>query len=166
MALSPQVSRLLERGLYEVKCAAECVALAPTPSPRPSSSFAVLALRTRPKIGVGEHLLGRVLDAVGRPLDDRPLAEASTICPVESVPPPAMKRERIREPFVTGVRSIDAMVTLGRGQRLGIFAGSGVGKSVLLGMIARHAKADVAVIALVGDRGREVRDFIEGELGV
>jgi FliI/YscN family ATPase len=76
-----------------------------------------------------------------------------------------MERERIREPFVTGVRSIDGLATLGQGQRLGIFAGSGVGKSVLLGMIARHARADVAVIALVGERGREVRDFIEEDLG-
>jgi len=116
-------------------------------------------------MGVGAHLLGRVLDADGRPLDGRPLAEPEARYPLESAAPPAMDRERIREPFVTGVRSLDGFTTVGRGQRLGIFAGSGVGKSTLLGMIARHAKADVAVIALVGERGREVRDFIEEDLG-
>jgi flagellum-specific ATP synthase len=125
----------------------------------------VVALGRRPTVGVGEHLLGRVLDADGRPLDGRPLAAPEALYPLETAAPPAMERERIHEPFVTGVRSIDAFATLGRGQRLGIFAGSGVGKSVLLGMIARHARADVAVIALVGERGREVRDFIEEDLG-
>ena len=125
----------------------------------------VVALGSRPTMGVGAHLLGRVLDADGRPLDGRPLAEPEARYPLESAAPPAMNRERIREPFVTGVRSLDGFTTVGRGQRLGIFAGSGVGKSTLLGMIARHAKADVAVIALVGERGREVRDFIEEDLG-
>jgi flagellum-specific ATP synthase len=125
----------------------------------------VVALGRRPTVGVGEHLLGRVLDADGRPLDGRPLAAPETLYPLEAAAPPAMERERIHDPFVTGVRSLDAFTTLGRGQRLGIFAGSGVGKSVLLGMIARHARADVAVIALVGERGREVRDFIEEDLG-
>ena len=124
----------------------------------------VVALGRRPTIGVGEQLMGRVLDADARPLDGRPLAPADTFYDVEVPAPAALARERIREPFVTGVRSIDAMLTLGRGQRVGIFAGSGVGKSTLLGMIARHAKADVAVIALVGERGREVRDFLEEEL--
>lgn len=125
----------------------------------------VVALGRRPVLGVGDHLLGRVLDADGRPLDGRPIASPSDHYPLEWPAPLAMDRERIREPFVTGIRSIDSLVTLGRGQRLGIFAGSGVGKSVLLGMIARHAKIDVAVIALVGERGREVRDFIEEDLG-
>jgi flagellum-specific ATP synthase len=125
----------------------------------------VVALGRRPTLGVGPGLLGRVLDADGHPLDDRPLAAPETLYPLETSAPPAMDRERIREPFVTGVRSIDGFVTVGRGQRLGIFAGSGVGKSVLLGMIARHSRADVAVIALVGERGREVRDFIEEDLG-
>jgi FliI/YscN family ATPase len=125
----------------------------------------VVALGRRPTLGVGAHLRGRVLDADGRPLDGRPLAAADTFYDLEVPAPPALARERIREPFVTGVRSIDALLTLGRGQRVGIFAGSGVGKSTLLGMIARHARADVAVIALVGERGREVRDFIEEELG-
>ncbi len=125
----------------------------------------VVALGRRPTIGVGEHLLGRVLDADGQPLDGKPLGEPASLRPIESAAPMAMDRERIRDPFVTGIRSIDGLVTLGRGQRLGIFAGSGVGKSVLLGMIARHARIDVAVIALVGERGREVRDFIEEDLG-
>ena len=125
----------------------------------------VVALGRRPTVGVGDHLLGRVLDADGNPLDGRPIAEPKTRYPLERSAPLAMERERITEPFVTGVRSIDGFTTLGRGQRLGIFSGSGVGKSVLMGMISRHAKADVAVIALVGERGREVRDFIEEDLG-
>ncbi|HEU4402295.1 MAG TPA: FliI/YscN family ATPase [Candidatus Polarisedimenticolia bacterium] len=126
----------------------------------------IVALGRRPTVGVGEHLLGRILDADGRPLEGPRLGEPAGRYPLEAVPPPALQRQRIREPFVTGVRSIDALMTLGRGQRLGIFAGSGVGKSALLGMIARHARADVAVIALVGERGREVRDFLEEDLGV
>jgi FliI/YscN family ATPase len=125
----------------------------------------VVALGSRPALGVGEHLLGRILDADGRPLDTAPLAAADTFRELETAAPPALARERIRDPFVTTVRSIDGLLTLGRGQRVGIFAGSGVGKSVLLGMIARHARADLVVIALVGERGREVRDFIEEELG-
>ncbi len=125
----------------------------------------VLATGRRPTLGVGEHLLGRVLDADGRAIDGRPLLPATERQDLERAAPPALERERIREPFVTSVRAIDGLLTVGRGQRLGIFAGSGVGKSVLLGMIARHARADVAIIALVGERGREVRDFIEEELG-
>jgi FliI/YscN family ATPase len=125
----------------------------------------VVALGRRPTLGVGEHLLGRVLDADGRPLDGTPLGPCETSYELERSAPAALDRERIREPFATGVRSIDGLLTLGRGQRVGIFAGSGVGKSTLLGMIARHSRADVAVIALVGERGREVRDFIEEDLG-
>ncbi|MCP3979370.1 MAG: FliI/YscN family ATPase [bacterium] len=125
----------------------------------------VVALGHSARIGVGEHLLGRVLDSDGHPLDGEPLAASAVDYPFESECPPALERDRIDVPFVTGVRVIDGLITLGRGQRLGIFAGSGVGKSTLLGMIARHAKVDLAVIALVGERGREVRDFIEGELG-
>ena len=125
----------------------------------------VVALGRRPRIGVGPHLLGRVLDADGRPLDGSPLPHPGCTYPLEASAPPALERERITEPFVTGIRAIDAMMTLGRGQRLGIFAGSGVGKSTLLGMIARHSEVDLAVIALVGERGREVREFVEEELG-
>jgi FliI/YscN family ATPase len=125
----------------------------------------VVALGRRPAIGVGEHLLGRVLDADGRPLDGEPLQQPDAVYPIEGSSPPALERERISEPFVTGVRSIDGTMTLGRGQRFGIFSGSGIGKSTLLGMIARHARADVSVVALVGERGREVRDFLEEDLG-
>ncbi len=125
----------------------------------------VVALGARPRVPVGEALLGRVLDADGRPLDGKPAPHAPDSRALEAEAPRALRRRRIREPFVTGVRAVDAFLTLGRGQRVGIFAGSGVGKSTLLGMIARHARADVAVVALVGERGREVRDFIEGELG-
>ena len=125
----------------------------------------VVALGRRPQIGVGPHLLGRVLDADGQPLDGSPVPASRCSYPLEASPPPALSRERITQPFVTGVRAFDGMMPLGRGQRLGIFAGSGVGKSTLLGMIARHSDIDVAVLALVGERGREVREFIEQELG-
>jgi flagellum-specific ATP synthase len=106
-----------------------------------------------------------VLDAEGRPLDGGPPPVADCEYPLERPAPGALARERILTPFATGIRAIDGMLTLGRGQRLGIFAGSGVGKSTLLGMIARHAAVDVAVVALVGERGREVREFLEADLG-
>jgi flagellum-specific ATP synthase len=112
----------------------------------------------------GSGLLGRVLDGLGRPLDGRELP-ASPTYPVLNSPPNALQRKVIHEPLPLGVRSIDSMLTCGVGQRVGIFSGSGVGKSTLLGMIARNAKADVNVIALVGERGREVREFIENDLG-
>ncbi|MGQ9711990.1 MAG: FliI/YscN family ATPase [Desulfotomaculales bacterium] len=115
-------------------------------------------------VRVGEHLLGRVLDGLGRPLDGRPLGNGAEV-PVHNDPPPPLARRRITEPLATGIRAIDAFLTCGRGQRLGIFAGSGVGKSVLMGMICRHAAADVNVVALVGERGREVLEFIERDLG-
>ncbi len=111
-----------------------------------------------------EDLLGRVVDCFGRPLDGGP-AVAGRPCPVRRAPPPAMERPRIREPLPTGVRAIDALATIGVGQRVGLFAGSGVGKSTLLGQIARQAGADVVVVGLVGERGREVNDFLEGCLG-
>ncbi len=125
----------------------------------------VVALGSRPSVGVGPGLLGRVLDSNGRPIDGRPDVVADEWYPLERTSPPAMDRDRIRDPFVTGIRAMDGMITMGRGQRMGIFAGSGVGKSVLLGMIARHARADVVVISLVGERGREVREFIEEDIG-
>ena len=117
------------------------------------------------RVPVGEALLGRVLDGLARPLDGGPPPDARTFYPVDNPPPNPLARRRISEILATGVRAIDACLTCGRGQRLGIFAGSGVGKSTLLGMIARYSAADVNVIALVGERGREVRDFIEGDLG-
>ncbi len=116
-------------------------------------------------VGVGSHLIGRVLNALGEPMDDLPLTAPEAFYPVDNIPPNPLTRQRINQIMPLGVKSIDSMLSLGRGQRVGIFAGSGVGKSTLLGTIARNADADVNVIALVGERGREVRDFIEKDLG-
>jgi flagellum-specific ATP synthase len=115
-------------------------------------------------VPVGASVLGRVIDGLGRPLDDLGPLDAPT-GPVHRPAPAALDRQRIREPFVTGVRAIDGMLTCGLGQRVGIFAGSGVGKSTLLGDIAKGSNADVNVIALVGERGREVAPFLEDSLG-
>jgi len=130
----------------------------------PDSEVAPLG---RPQsVAVGPGLLGRVIDGLGRPLDDRGPLPQATLVPIQRHAPPApLSRRRIVEPLETGVRAIDALLPIGRGQRVGIFAGSGVGKSVLLGSLAGHAAADVNVIALVGERGREVREFIERDLG-
>jgi len=118
------------------------------------------------KIKVGAQLLGRVLDGLGAPLDGLGPAGGDTReYPVDGRPPNPLQRKRITEVFATGVRAVDALLTCGRGQRLGIFSGSGVGKSTLLGMIARYGNADVNVISLIGERGREVLDFIESDLG-
>lgn len=115
---------------------------------------------------VGFGLLGRVLDGLGRPMDDVPLGERGiSYISTNRTPPPALQRPPIHEPLVTGVRVIDGMLTCGKGQRLGIFAGSGVGKSTLLGSIARNSRSDISVIALIGERGREVREFLERDLG-
>lgn len=113
---------------------------------------------------VGPEMLGRVLDALGRPFDDLGLLPIERL-PRSTLPPHPLRRQRIRDPFVTGVRAIDALMPLGCGQRVGLFAGSGVGKSTLMGMVARASSADVVVVALVGERGREVREFIEKDLG-
>jgi flagellum-specific ATP synthase len=112
-----------------------------------------------------ESLFGQVLDALGRPLDGVPSVARSKRGVHFQQPPNPLRRRRIMESFPTGVRAIDAFVPVGRGQRLGIFSGSGVGKSTLLGMIARGCSADVVIIGLVGERGREVREFIERDLG-
>ena len=125
----------------------------------------VTASGSRAFIGVGDALLGRVIDAFGEPLDGLPKPETQLQREVLASPPKALQRKRIVEVLETGVRAIDALLTLGKGQRTGIFAGSGVGKSTLLGMIAKHVKADVNVIALIGERGREVREFVENHLG-
>jgi flagellum-specific ATP synthase len=125
----------------------------------------VIATGRAAYVPAGEALLGRVIDAFGNPLDGRPLPALSEQYPIYPEPINPLKRTRIREILETGVRGIDTLLTLGRGQRVGIFSGSGVGKSTLLGMIARNMNADVNVIALVGERGREVRDFIEDILG-
>lgn len=115
-------------------------------------------------VRVGPALLGRILDGLGQPLDGREIPTEKSY-PLHNSPPNAFLRPRIREPLNVGVRAIDGLLTLGRGQRMGIFAGSGVGKSTLLGMMARNTEADVNVIALVGERGRELRDFMEKDLG-
>ncbi len=117
------------------------------------------------QVPVSDRLLGRVLDGLGRPIDGKGDIGSAVLYPAVSDPPDALSRQRITRRVTTGVRSIDALVPLGKGQRLGIFAGSGVGKSTLLGMIAKNTSADVNVVALIGERGREVREFIESELG-
>jgi FliI/YscN family ATPase len=117
-------------------------------------------------VRVGPGVLGRVLDGTGKPIDDRGSLSGPTVeVPLLADPPNPLERRAIREPLVTGVRALDGFLTVGKGQRIGIFSGSGVGKSTLLGMIARHARADVNVIALLGERGREVREFVEHSLG-
>ena len=116
-------------------------------------------------VDVGPGLLGRVLNGLGHPIDGKGRIDHSHRMPLSAEPPHPLQRQIITEPLETGVRAIDGLLTLGKGQRIGIFSGSGVGKSTLLGMIARQAKADVNVIALLGERGREVRDFIENSLG-
>ncbi len=113
----------------------------------------------------GDGLVGRVLNGLGRPIDSNRPIGLTRRYPLSAEPPSPLERDRIRAPLATGVRAIDGFLTVGRGQRIGIMAGSGVGKSVLLGMIARHTSADVNVIALLGERGREVREFIERDLG-
>lgn len=117
------------------------------------------------RIGAGPALLGRVLDGLGRPIDGYAAPSGLTSVAVDRAPPPALSRRPVSARFETGVRSIDALLTLGVGQRVGLFAGSGVGKSTLLGAIARGASADVVVVALVGERGREVGEFLEHSLG-
>ena len=116
-------------------------------------------------IGVGEELLGRVLDGLGRPIDERPLPTGLGQQALYAEPSNPLSRDPIRDPIQAGIRSIDGLLTCGMGQRVGIFGGSGVGKSTLLGMIARYTSADLNVIAMVGERGREVREFIENDLG-
>ncbi len=124
----------------------------------------VIALGTSLQVPVGEALKGRVIDGLGHPLDDLGPIQADDNINLNTPPPHPLKRQRIHQPFRTGIKAIDAFTPCGRGQRLGIFAGSGVGKSTLLGMIASQAEADVNVIALIGERGREVREFLEKDL--
>jgi len=117
------------------------------------------------KVSVGDELLGRVIDGLGRARDSKVQPYSSIKYPLEKAAPDPMKRSAIKKRIVTGIRAIDALLAVGCGQRLGIFSGSGVGKSTLLGMIARNTNADVNVIALIGERGREVMDFIDRDLG-
>lgn len=115
-------------------------------------------------IPVGEGLMGRIVDGMGNPLDNKGILEYDYERTIRRRPPDALGRKRIEETFSTGIRTLDCFTPIGRGQRMGLFAGSGVGKSTLLGMLARGSEADVAVIALVGERGREVREFVERTL--
>jgi len=118
------------------------------------------------KVPAGEALLGRVIDGLGKPIDDKGPIKVKEYVSVYNSPPDPVKRKKVAEVVATGIRSIDGLLTLGKGQRIGIFSGSGVGKSTTLGMIARNTSADINVIALVGERGREVRDFIEKDLKI
>lgn len=117
------------------------------------------------KVSVGRQLLGRILDGLGNPIDGKGPVLSNDEYPLSTMPPPPLTRRRIEDKLGVGVRAVDSLLTLGRGQRVGIMAGSGVGKSTLLGMIARNTEADISVIALIGERGREVREFIERDLG-
>ncbi|MGE5499339.1 MAG: FliI/YscN family ATPase, partial [Syntrophothermus sp.] len=130
-----------------------------------SPSCEIIASGKSFTIGVGEALLGRVIDGMGNPIDGKGEIIVPSYRNIYREPPNPLTRKRISAPLQTGVRSIDGLLTIGKGQRVGIFAGSGVGKSVTLGMIARNTNADVNVITLVGERGREVREFLEKELG-
>ncbi|MFI2753206.1 FliI/YscN family ATPase [Cellulomonas sp. P22] len=145
------------------RAAARCMPLGPTHGLR--AGMPVRALGTVLTAPVGHALLGRVIDGLGRPIDGKgPLREDAHV-PVTGRSPHPLERARVAAPLETGVRVLDTLVTLGRGQRMGLFAGSGVGKSSLLSMVARGTDAQVSVIALVGERGREVREFLEDDLG-
>ena len=166
-----EICTILARGQAPVK--AEVVGLRPgvvTLMPYAAShgmavGCEVVASGESAGIGVGAALLGRVIDGFGVPLDGRAAPLTTERRSLKSAPINPMRRERIEHVLETGIRCIDVLTTLGRGQRIGIFSGSGVGKSTLLGQIARHARADVNVIALIGERGREVREFIDRQLG-
>lgn len=116
-------------------------------------------------VQVGPEMMGRVVDGLGHPMDGKGPLQVKSTRPIFNLPPNALERKRIQEPMFTGIRAIDTFLTIGRGQRMGIFAGSGVGKSVTMGMIAKNCLSEVNVIALIGERGREVREFIEKDLG-
>lgn len=124
----------------------------------------VIATGNTLEVDVGEQLLGRILDGMGNPIDDFEPPSLNYSYPVNNQPPNPLSRTKITEPLPLGVKAIDGFLTCGRGQRIGIFAGSGVGKSTLLGMIARNTFADINVIALIGERGREVKEFIDNDL--
>ncbi len=125
----------------------------------------IVARKEDARVAVGPGLLGRVLDGFGLPIDGKPPIKAEAAYDLYAAPPGPLEREPIQDRLDTGIRAIDSLLTIGKGQRIGIFGGSGVGKSTLLGAMSRQNSADVSVIALLGERNREVRDFIEGELG-
>lgn len=144
----------------------EIVILMPYTNIRDISSGCLVESLGKPlEIKVGMNLVGKVLDSMGNPIDNSILPRGLTTVRTEQDPPNALTRPPISEKLAVGVKAIDGMLTVGKGQRVGIFAGSGVGKSTLLGMIARNTTADLNVIALIGERGREVREFIERDLG-
>ena len=144
----------------------EIVILMPYTNIRDISSGCLVESLGKPlEVKVGMNLIGKVLDSMGNPIDKTPLPKGLTTVRTEQDPPNALTRPPIDEKLAVGVKAIDGMLTVGNGQRVGIFAGSGVGKSTLLGMIARNTTADLNVIALIGERGREVREFIERDLG-
>lgn len=140
-----------------------CMPIGATTGLRPGA--AVVATGSPLLVPVGDGLRGRVLDGLGRPLDGGPPLDAEAYVPVDADAPHPLRRGRVDTPLSLGVRAMDTMTPVGRGQRIGIFAGSGVGKSSLLSMVARGTEADITVIALVGERGREVREFLESDLG-
>ncbi|MDD5169248.1 MAG: flagellar protein export ATPase FliI [Syntrophales bacterium] len=125
----------------------------------------VTSMGQQAAVPVGESLLGRVLNGLGQPLDDKPPVKSRDMYPLYAAPLNPLSRARIKKPLDLGIRAINSLLTCGKGQRMGIFAGSGVGKSVLLGQIAKYSRADVNVIGLIGERGREVREFLEKNLG-
>lgn len=125
----------------------------------------ITAVEGNANVYASEALLGRVIDALGQPIDGKPLPAMDVVVPLYRDPPNPVTRRRITDCFDLGVRAMNSLLTVGEGQRVGIMAGSGVGKSTLLGMVAKHSQSDVNVIALVGERGREVREFIERDLG-
>jgi flagellum-specific ATP synthase len=125
----------------------------------------IIATGEKLQVEVGEGLLGRVLDGLGNPMDGKGPLFTGKYYPLSQTPPNPLTRRRIATPLALGIRTIDSLLTCGRGQRVGIFAGSGVGKSTLLGMVARNTDADVNIIGLIGERGREVKDFLERDLG-
>lgn len=133
--------------------------------PAISPGSEIIASGTPLRVEVGPELLGRVLDGLGHPMDEKGPLTTGIYYPLNTTPPNPLYRQRIHTPLALGVRALDALLTCGRGQRVGIFSGSGVGKSTMLGMIARNTEADINVIALIGERGREVRDFLERDLG-
>ncbi len=130
-----------------------------------SPGMKVTNLRRPLQVPVGPELLGRMITGDGTPIDGKGPIRTEATYPVENRAPDAYTRRRITEPIATGIRAIDGTLTVGKGQRIGIFSGTGVGKSTLLGMVARNTNADINVIALIGERGREVRDFLERDLG-
>ena len=125
----------------------------------------VLSTGSPVEISLSNKILGRIIDGLGRPLDDLGMLDNTEVRSLNNKPPNPIERPIISEVLTTGIKSIDSFLTLGKGQRVGIFSGSGIGKSTLLGMIARNSQADINIIALIGERGREVQEFIENELG-